>query len=117
MLVTAGVLLSNTPADGCRVAPYVNMPSMKFALDRLHLQHMSHFEPSLTVHPPPHPMLFHPYPHYAMNLALASASLASSKAALLDNFTLAASGLTTNKNSSIEDLRLKAKKHAATLGL
>ena len=83
------------------------------AFDRLHMQH---FPPqmdaaaaaaiSLTSAPhhvtPTLPsMLFYPTPHYAMNLALAH------------NVN---SQLALSKNSSIADLRLKAKKHSATLG-
>ncbi len=99
--------------DGCRVAPYVNMPSMRLAFDRLHMQHLPHFDPTHTA---THhqvtaaaaaaaaaaastPLLFYPPPHYAMNFALSDSSFAP------------------NKNSSIADLRLKAKKHAAALGL
>ena len=113
-------------ADGCRVAPYVNMPSMRLAFDRIHMQHLSHFDtpagaaaaaaaaavaavtgvsplaaPPAAGHPPISlpTMLFYPTPHYAMNLALAQGNLS------------------VTKNSSIADLRLKAKKHAAALGL
>ena len=89
-------------SDGCRVAPYVNMPSMRLAFDRLHVPHTP-FDVSAAAHHAlsmaPPSMLFYPPPHYAMNLALYEASLAP------------------NKNNSIADLRLKAKKHAAALGL
>ena len=95
--------------DGCRVAPYVNMPSMRMAFDRIHMQHFSHLDP-MTLSPHPSAaaaaaaalpsMLFYPTPHYAVNLALAH------------NVT----SVTASKNSSIADLRMKAKKHAATLG-
>ncbi len=109
-------------SDGCRVAPYVNMPSMRMAFDRIHMQHLGQMDSSMTsaaaaaaaaavagvtppLAPPSHPipslpsMLFYPTPHYAMNLALAQTTM------------------TASKNSSIADLRMKAKKHAAALGL
>ena len=105
------ILTPNGPthvSDGCRVAPYVNMPSMRLAFDRLHMNSMPQFDitslpashhaaAALSMAPPS--VLFYPPPSYAMNLALYEASLAP------------------NKNNSIADLRLKAKKHAATLGL
>jgi short stature homeobox protein len=113
---------STTNVDGCRVAPYVNMPSMRLAFDRIHMQHLTHYDtttsaaaaaaavaavtgvsplaPPVSHAPVSLPsMLFYPTPHYAVNLALAQGNLAA------------------NKNSSIADLRLKAKKHAAALGL
>ena len=108
--------MTPSSVDGCRVAPYVNMPSMRLAFDRLHMQHLPQIDPLHSVHHPVSasaaaaavaaaaaaataPMLFYPPPHYAMNLALAESSFSP------------------NKNSSIADLRLKAKKHAAALGL
>ena len=91
------------PMDGCRVAPYVNMPSMRLAFDRLHMQHLGHLDAahlSIHHHPPPPSLLLYPTPHYAMNFP-----------------TLTDSSFKTTKNSSIADLRLKARKHAAALGL
>ena len=146
-----GLIVGPTPpssTEGCRVAPYVNMPSLRMAFDRLHMQHLgSHFDtlaaaaaasaaaaaatsplaaaaaaalpppaavtssspvlpgsatsPLQSPLPSPLPsMLFYPTPHYAVNFA-----------------ALAQNGLLSNKNSSIADLRLKAKHHAASLGL
>ena len=112
--------------EGCRVAPYVNMPSLRMAFDRIHMQHLGHFDlaaataaaaASAATNPlaglagVPHSatmgatptlpsMLFYPTPHYAVNFA-----------------ALAQNGLLANKNSSIADLRMKAKHHAASLGL
>jgi short stature homeobox protein len=137
-LAVAGLIVGPTPnsaSEGCRVAPYVNMPSLRMAFDRIHMQHLgSHFDtlaaaaaasaaaaaagnplaaaaaaglPPVTSTPglpgtgvtlPS--MLFYPTPHYAVNFA-----------------ALAQNGLLANKNSSIADLRLKAKHHAASLGL
>lgn len=113
-ILIAGLLMS--PAvDGCRVAPYVNMPSMRMAFDRIHMQHFRHLHDPAAMALSPHPstaaavaaaaalpsMLFYPTPHYTVNLALAQ-NMSSVSAA--------------TKNSSIADLRMKAKKHAAALG-
>ena len=98
--------------EGCRLAPYVNMPSLRMTFDRLHAQQMTSPLGTPPCPPPSHlspqsphpaismpPVFLYPSPHYAMNLALAH------------------TGLAHDKNSSIADLRLKAKKHAAALGL
>ena len=128
-----GMIVGSVPTtEGCRVAPYVNMPSLRMAFDRIHMQHLGHLDlaaataaasaataaaanplaglPGVPAHspgsvaaapPPGFPsMLFYPTPHYAVNFA-----------------ALAQNGLLANKNSSIADLRLKAKHHAASLGL
>lgn len=100
-----GVIIGPTSLDGCRLAPYVNMPSLRMTFDRLHAQHLPLTSPTGVLPTPPHPamalppMFLYPSPHYAMNLALAQSHFAH------------------DKNSSIADLRLKAKKHAASLGL
>ncbi|ELU02974.1 hypothetical protein CAPTEDRAFT_158069 [Capitella teleta] len=111
-----GLLLSPT-VDGCRVAPYVNMPSMRMAFDRLHMHHLRHLHDPTAALLSPHPsataaavaaaaampsMLFYPSPHYAVNLALAQ--------------NVGSSVTAQTKNSSIADLRMKAKKHSAALG-
>lgn len=127
------MLLGSPTPEGCRVAPYVNMPSMRLAFDRLHMPHLPHVDLShaaamtaaAVARLPPvtslsnaaaspltsaaaaaavasSPLLFYPPPPYFMNFPALTAA---------DN------PLASNKNSSIADLRLKAKQHAAALGL
>ncbi|KAI0243296.1 Short stature homeobox protein 2, partial [Lamellibrachia satsuma] len=105
-----GVLLGTSAGhalDGCRVAPYVNMPSMRVAFERLQVQHhlAAHYDLPVPRHADvtlPSLFLYNPQ-HYAAAFDL--------------NFALAQGGFHgANKNSSIADLRLKAKKHAAALG-
>ncbi|CAH1781372.1 unnamed protein product [Owenia fusiformis] len=97
-----GLILGSTPPsiDGCRVAPYVNMPSMRMAFDRLHLPHINPYDGSHASHPALPSMLFYPPPPYPLNLS-----------------ALADSSFKATKTSSIADLRLKAKQHTASLGL
>ncbi len=122
MIFFTGMLLGASPSEGCRVAPYVNMPSMRLAFDRLHMQHLPHMDlthaaaaaaaaaaarlppvstvtSAMTTAAAAAPLLFYPPPPYFMNFGLTESALAP------------------NKNSSIADLRLKAKQHAAALGL
>uniref|UniRef100_T1J456 Homeobox domain-containing protein n=1 Tax=Strigamia maritima TaxID=126957 RepID=T1J456_STRMM len=135
-LQKAGMLLNSsagagvstgTPLETCRLTPYLHVGSVRVPYDRLHLPPtaapFTPFDPALftaahhfataaavaaaasspaTAAPHhPHPaMLFYPSPHYPLNLS-----------------TLAAVERLSTKNSSIADLRLKAKKHAAALGL
>ncbi|NWI34137.1 SHOX2 protein, partial [Sula dactylatra] len=85
-----GVLIgAASQFEACRVAPYVNVGALRNA-----------------------PYMMFPAPPFGLPLATLaeSASAASVVAA-------AAAAKTTSKNSSIADLRLKAKKHAAALGL
>lgn len=104
---TAGLLIQapGTPLDACRMTPYVAMPPMREPIDRL--PPMSPFLPYYPLHGPRHvPQPIHPlllyHHHYAAALNYAS---------LHDN------GLKSNKNSSIADLRLKARQHLASLGI
>lgn len=121
-----GVLLGTSAGhalDGCRVAPYVNMPSMRVAFERLQVQHhlAAHYDlPGATAAraPTPSPRDV-TLPRHA-DVTLPSLFLYNPQhyAAAFDlNFALAQGGFHgANKNSSIADLRLKAKKHAAALG-
>jgi len=142
-----GVANIGIPVDGCRVAPYVNIPSMRLAFEH-HAQHSSHSRASLhgrgEVHSTVNPsmaaaaaaaamvpflsrsalgsMFFYPTPHYGLNLALQQASYSSVAAvtgAGLVPRSITGAGVTivSNKNSSIADLRMKAKKYSAALGL
>ncbi|XP_064638952.1 short stature homeobox protein 2-like isoform X2 [Lineus longissimus] len=118
-----GMLLgpSSPLESGCRVAPFVSMPAMRMAFDRL--QPPPHIGQAaweaaaahLPFHPATPPFLFIPPPaHYAAALHLSTLSAAGFTTDVgvgrLDN-------LNATKNSSIADLRLKAKKHSATLGI
>jgi hypothetical protein len=103
----AGLLIQapGTPLDACRMTPYVAMPPMREPIDRL--PPMSPFLPYYPLHGPRHvPQPIHPlllyHHHYAAALNYAS---------LHDN------GVKSNKNSSIADLRLKARQHLASLGI
>ncbi|XP_052830813.1 short stature homeobox protein 2 [Octopus bimaculoides] len=105
----AGLLLQSpgTPLDTCRVAPFFNMPPIREPMERFA---MPPFPPYYPYHAaaaaaaasqhPLHPIFFYPHHYTALNYAM-----------------IPDSSFKTNKSSSIADLRLKAKKHLATLGL
>ncbi|XP_013382098.1 short stature homeobox protein 2-like [Lingula anatina] len=91
--------------DSCRLAPYINMPSMRLTLDRLHaMPHLGQFDPTHFTQNPYLLMAAAASPHSYGSLSLGPLSPVDYSVSL-------------TKNSSIADLRLKAKKHAATLGL
>ncbi|KAF1582298.1 hypothetical protein FQV11_0008220, partial [Eudyptes moseleyi] len=103
-----GVLIgAASQFEACRVAPYVNVQA-QLQLDSAVAHAHHHLHPHLA-HAP---YMMFPAPPFGLPLATLaeSASAASVVAA-------AAAAKTTSKNSSIADLRLKAKKHAAALGL
>uniref|UniRef100_A0A4W3JXG9 Shox homeobox 2 n=1 Tax=Callorhinchus milii TaxID=7868 RepID=A0A4W3JXG9_CALMI len=112
--------------EACRVAPYVNvgtlrmpfqqdvhsnMPPLSFQVQaQLQLDSVAHAHHHLHPHLAAHaPYMMFPPPHFGLPLA----TLAESATVV----AAAAAAKTTSKNSSIADLRLKAKKHAAALGL
>ncbi|XP_078058670.1 short stature homeobox protein 2 isoform X3 [Mustelus asterias] len=110
-----GVLIGTTSQfEACRVAPYVNVGALRMPFQQVqaqlqldsvaHAHH--HLHPHLAAHAPY--MMFPPPP-----FGLPLATLAESATVV----AAAAAAKTTSKNSSIADLRLKAKKHAAALGL
>ncbi|XP_042737226.1 short stature homeobox protein 2 isoform X1 [Lagopus leucura] len=125
-----GVLIgAASQFEACRVAPYVNVGALRMPFQqasRCHSRpHGSQVQAQLQLdsavahahhHLHPHlahaPYMMFPAPPFGLPLATLaeSASAASVVAA-------AAAAKTTSKNSSIADLRLKAKKHAAALGL
>ncbi|NXX69967.1 SHOX2 protein, partial [Spizella passerina] len=140
-----GVLIgAATQFEACRVAPYVNVGALRMPFQqasalgsaararrgpagdpgrplRLSPQVQAQLQLDSAVahahhHLHPHlahaPYMMFPAPPFGLPLATLaeSASAASVVAA-------AAAAKTTSKNSSIADLRLKAKKHAAALGL
>lgn len=87
------------------MAPYVTMPAMREPVERL--PPISPFLPYYPLpnpghaHQPIHPLLLYHH-HYAAALNYAS---------------LQDSSMKSNKNSSIADLRLKARQHLASLGI
>ncbi|XP_074673003.1 short stature homeobox protein isoform X1 [Strix aluco] len=123
-----GVILGTAShLDACRVAPYVNMgalrmpfqqvvscPSVRAAAQvqaQLQLEGVAHAHPHLHPHLAAHaPYLMFPPPPFGLPIA----SLAESASAAA---VVAAAAKSNSKNSSIADLRLKARKHAEALGL
>ncbi|XP_052705831.1 short stature homeobox protein 2-like [Crassostrea angulata] len=103
----AGLLIQaqGTPLDACRMTPYVTMPPIREPVERL--PPISPFLPYYSLHNPGHahqpihPLLLYHH-HYAAALNYAS---------------LHDTSLKSNKNSSIADLRLKARQHLASLGI
>ncbi|KAM6954915.1 short stature homeobox protein isoform 3-T3 [Lycodopsis pacificus] len=112
-----GVILGGgSHLDACRVAPYVNMGALRMPFQQVqaqlqldgvaHTHH--HLHPHLAAHAP---YLMFPPPPFGLPLASLAES-ASAAAAVA-----AAAAKSNSKNSSIADLRLKARKHAEALGL
>ncbi|XP_070538286.1 short stature homeobox protein-like [Ptychodera flava] len=106
--IQKGILL-NAGVDTCRVAPYVNMGAVRMPFERVqaHLHLNGTTTSSAMVTPtnattfiaPSHSMVMFPHPGFPVAMTT-----------LLDTAKSA-------KSSSIADLRLKARKHAAALGL
>ncbi|KAM9805153.1 short stature homeobox protein isoform 1-T1 [Neosynchiropus ocellatus] len=111
-----GVILgSGSHLDACRVAPYVNMGALRMPFQQvqaqLQLDGVAHSHPHLHPHLAAHaPYLMFPPPPFGLPIA----SLADSASAAA---AVAAAAKSNSKNSSIADLRLKARKHAEALGL
>ncbi|NXR98107.1 SHOX protein, partial [Oxylabes madagascariensis] len=129
-----GVILGTAShLDACRVAPYVNMGALRmpfqqvvssgfillslsklrppFVQAQLQLEGVAHVHPHLHPHLAAHaPYLMFPPPPFGLPIA----SLAESASAAA---VVAAAAKSNSKNSSIADLRLKARKHAEALGL
>ncbi|KAM9542979.1 short stature homeobox protein 2 isoform 1-T1 [Guaruba guarouba] len=111
--VAGGCGTHASPAATCR--PSVFPPPPRFPQVQAQLQldsAVAHAHHHLHPHLAHAPYMMFPAPPFGLPLATLaeSASAASVVAA-------AAAAKTTSKNSSIADLRLKAKKHAAALGL
>uniref|UniRef100_A0A8C9X3T3 Shox homeobox n=1 Tax=Sander lucioperca TaxID=283035 RepID=A0A8C9X3T3_SANLU len=97
------------------VAPYVNMGALRMPFQQvqaqLQLDGVAHSHPHLHPHLAAHaPYLMFPPPPFGLPIA----SLADSASAAA---AVAAAAKSNSKNSSIADLRLKARKHAEALGL
>ncbi|KAL4608808.1 short stature homeobox protein-like [Arapaima gigas] len=128
-----GVILgTDSHLDACRVAPYVNMGALRMPFQQvvscilltlfrflpitqvqaqLQLEGVTHSHPHLHPHLTAHaPYLMFPPPPFGLPIA----SLADSASAAAAAVAMAKSN---SKNSSIADLRLKARKHAEALGL
>ncbi|XP_034417959.1 short stature homeobox protein isoform X1 [Cyclopterus lumpus] len=123
--VTLGI---GSHLDACRVAPYVNMGALRMPFQQvgraltlcfplsqvqaqLQLDGVAHTHPHLHPHLAAHaPYLMFPPPPFGLPIA----SLADSASAAA---AVAAVAKSNSKNSSIADLRLKARKHAEALGL
>ncbi|XP_016360993.1 short stature homeobox protein 2-like isoform X2 [Sinocyclocheilus anshuiensis] len=112
-----GVLIgAASQFEACRVAPYVNVGALRMPFQQVQAQlqldsAVAHAHHHLHSHLAAHaPYMMFPAPPFGLPLATLAAESASVVAA-------AAAAKSTNKNSSIADLRLKAKKHAAALGL
>ncbi|XP_073435093.1 short stature homeobox protein 2 isoform X2 [Dendrobates tinctorius] len=115
-----GVLIgAGSQFEACRVAPYVNVGALRMPFQQVqaqlqldsavaHAHH--HLHPHLTAHAP---YMMFPAPPFGLPLATLAAETATAASVV----AAAAAAKTTSKNSSIADLRLKAKKHAAALGL
>ncbi|XP_015274254.1 PREDICTED: short stature homeobox protein 2 [Gekko japonicus] len=127
-----GVLIgAASQFEACRVAPYVNVGALRMPFQQdshcnvtplsfqvqaqlqldsavAHAHH--HLHPHLAAHAP---YMMFPAPPFGLPLATLAAESASAASVV----AAAAAAKTTSKNSSIADLRLKAKKHAAALGL
>uniref|UniRef100_A0A8C4NJD8 Shox homeobox 2 n=1 Tax=Eptatretus burgeri TaxID=7764 RepID=A0A8C4NJD8_EPTBU len=112
-----GVLIGTTShLDACRVAPYVNMGALRMPFQQvqaqLQLEGVAHAHHHLHSHLSAHaPYMMFPPPPFGLPALATIADSASAVAAA------AAAAKTSTKNSSIADLRLKARKHAAALGL
>lgn len=119
-----GLLLggSGTPLEPCRVAPYVSVPRLGSA-SRVSVPVSSvatvpspHQLSSLTPHPQP-PAAFAPFDSALLSAAAhqyASAAAAAA-AALCPPYAGLAALAARCRSSSIADLRLKARRHAAAL--
>ncbi|XP_078259053.1 short stature homeobox protein [Rhinoraja longicauda] len=104
--------------DACRVAPYVNMGALRMPFQQvqaqLQLDGVAHAHSHLHHHLAAHaPYLMFPPPPFGLQIA----SIAESASAAAAAAAAAAAVKTSSKNSSIADLRLKARKHAEALGL
>lgn len=98
--------------DAPRGAPVLTVPSVLSQVQaQLQLEGVAHAHPHLHPHLAAHaPYLMFPPPPFGLPIA----SLAESASAAA---VVAAAAKSNSKNSSIADLRLKARKHAEALGL
>ncbi|XP_061431042.1 short stature homeobox protein-like [Lethenteron reissneri] len=103
-----GVFFSaSSHLDACHVAPYLSINSLRLPFQQVQMEGISPHATLQAAHPPY--VLFPPPPS---SIAAASSSTSSIVAA-----AAAAAAAAKTKTSSIADLRLKARRHAAALGL
>ncbi|KAA0701676.1 Short stature homeobox protein 2 Homeobox protein [Triplophysa tibetana] len=93
----------------CNVPPFSFQVQAQLQLDSAVAHAHHHLHSHLAAHAP---YMMFPGPPFGLPLATLAAESASAASVVA-----AAAAAKTNKNSSIADLRLKAKKHAAALGL
>ncbi|XP_026154253.1 short stature homeobox protein 2 isoform X1 [Mastacembelus armatus] len=115
-----GVLIgAASQYEACRVAPYVNVGALRMPFQQVQAQlqldsAVAHAQHHLHSHLAAHaPYMMFPAPPFGLPLATLAAESASAASVV----AAAAAAKNTSKNSSIADLRLKAKKHTAALGL
>ncbi|KAF3692781.1 Short stature homeobox protein 2 Homeobox protein Og12X [Channa argus] len=115
-----GVLIGGANQfEACRVAPYVNVGALRMPFQQVQAQlqldsAVAHAQHHLHSHLAAHaPYMMFPAPPFGLPLATLAAESASAASVV----AAAAAAKNTSKNSSIADLRLKAKKHTAALGL
>lgn len=120
---------ASTSVDTCRVAPYLSMGAMRMPFERVQEQLQLNMSPSCKspmestpsrIPPPPIPASLLAHTHPFMFLPAPSPSYALQMATLVGSLMSRAPGpmgLGMTKNSSIAELRLKARQHAAALGL
>ncbi|NXH61247.1 SHOX protein, partial [Rhabdornis inornatus] len=115
-----GVILGTAShLDACRVAPYVNMGALRMPFQQvqaqLQLEGVAHAHPHLHPHLAAHaPYLMFPPPPFGLPIASLAEDSSEDK---VGGAVVAAAAKSNSKNSSIADLRLKARKHAEALGL
>ncbi|XP_025071026.1 short stature homeobox protein 2 [Alligator sinensis] len=106
-----GRMSSHESGDShCNVTPLSFQVQAQLQLDSAVAHAHHHLHPHLAAHAP---YMMFPAPPFGLPLATLAAESASAASVV----AAAAAAKTTSKNSSIADLRLKAKKHAAALGL
>ncbi|XP_056297660.1 short stature homeobox protein 2 [Pseudoliparis swirei] len=115
-----GVLIgAGSQFEACRVAPYVNVGALRMPFQQVQAQlqldsAVAHAQHHLHSHLAAHaPYMMFPAPPFGLPLATLAAESVSAASVV----AAAAAAKNTSKNSSIADLRLKAKKHTAALGL
>ncbi|XP_077285521.1 short stature homeobox protein 2-like [Arctopsyche grandis] len=110
-----GLMLSGppggTPLEPCRAAPYVSVPALRLRAAPPNYPAPPAHPPN--AHPPPPPAAFSPFDP----AVLSAAAQQYAAAAGLFGAPLGLAALARCKSSSIADLRLKARRHAAALAL
>ncbi|KAG8136089.1 hypothetical protein E2320_009064 [Naja naja] len=105
-----GASVTDKKDSHCNVTPLSFQVQAQLQLDSAVAHAHHHLHPHLAAHAP---YMMFPAPPFGLPLATLAAESASAASVV----AAAAAAKTTSKNSSIADLRLKAKKHAAALGL